>query len=131
MAWNRNIGCDYRYTVRLDLEPIISEIIRRLPGDEDEWEIDGDELNIYMTDRAMADVWHCRQTLESPEENEIDLKRAADEVDINGAIIEALHSIDKLTCAFEIDEESIVLDENEPDPDRAYDEWRDRQFEDD
>jgi hypothetical protein len=123
-------SCAYDYKVTINMTNIVDEIIRRLPGTEtSDWELCGEELIIYMNDDAIADCWYCPATLESPEENEVDLINSVDEVDVDGSILEALHGIEKVDCDCEIDYESIEIEEYEPDPDRAYDEWRDRQFE--
>lgn len=123
-------SCTYDYKVTINMTNIVDEIIRRLPGTEtSDWELCGEELIIYMNDDAIADCWHCRATLESPEENEVELINSVDEVDVDGSILEAFHSIEKVDCDCEIDYDSIEIEETEPDPDRAYDEWKDRQFE--
>ena len=126
--------CTYDYTVKIDLTPIVDEIIRRLPGDEgNDWEVEGDELIIYMSDTGMAEEWYCRETRESPAEYDLELQNSVDEVDIDKAIIEALHSVKNsdglINC--EIDYDSIEVDYPDPydDGDRAYDAWKDRQFE--
>ena len=123
-------SCTYDYKVTINMTNIVDEIIRRLPGSEgQDWELCGEKLIIYMNDDAIADCWHCRATLESPEENEVELINGVDVVDIDGSILEALHGIEKVDCDCEIDYDSIEIEETEPDPDRAYDEWKDRQFE--
>ena len=134
MAWSRNNRCSYKYKVTINLMDIVDKIIDNLPGDEDdEWEVDGEYLTLYMSDRALADVWFCRQTLYEPEEYEVELKACVDDdVDVHKEIIKALHGIEKVHCECEVDMESIEIDEDYgPDPDRAYDEWRDRQLEGD
>lgn len=131
MAWNRNNGCSYKYKVKIDLCGILDAIIDNLPGDLDDWDFDGENVVIYMSDRALADIWHCRQTLYEPEEYEIDLKSyIEDDVDVNKEVLDALHGIKQIATETDVDYESIEVDENYgPDPDRAYDEWRDRQME--
>ena len=131
MAWSKNNRCSYKYEVRIDLYEIVDEIINSLPGNLDDWDFDGDNIVIQMSDRALADIWHCRQTLYEPEEYEIELKSYVDDdVDVNKEVLEALHGISKIETSVEVDYESIEIDEDYgPDPDRAYDEWRDRQLE--
>ena len=132
MAWSKNNRCSYKYKVTINLMDIVDRIIDNLPGNEDEdWEIDGEYLKIYMSDRALADVWHCRQTLYEPEEYEVELKACVeDDVDVKKEIKNALNTIDDVDVELEIDYESIEIDEDYgPDPDRAYEEWRDRQLE--
>ena len=131
MGWSRNNRCSYNYTLSLDMTSIVDAIIGNLPGDEyDDWEFDGEYLKIYMSDRALADIWYCRQTLESPEEYEVELKSSVDDVDIDQEIVKALRKIEKVDVECEADYESIEIDEDYgSDPDRAYDEWKDRQLE--
>ena len=131
MGWNRNNRCSYRYSIRINLEKIINSIIDNLPGDLDEWELEGEGVTIQMTDRGLADIWYCRQTWESPEEYEIELKACVeDDVDVTKEVKRALNTIDDVDVELEIDYESIDVEPDEgPDPDRAYDEWKDRQLE--
>ena len=131
MAWSKNNRCSYKYEVKIDITNIIDRIIDNLPGDLDEYDIDGDVITIGMSDRALADVWHCRQTLYDPEEYEVELKSCVeDDVDVKKEIKNALNTIDDVDVELEIDYESIEIDEDYgPDPDRAYEEWRDRQLE--
>ena len=132
-------GCTYPYTVSIDMAKIADQIIRRLPGDEDEWWVEDDKLIIKMSDRATAEIWYCRATRESPEENELELMNSVDYVDVYSVIVEGIRSVldaaevkDRLDYECEIDYEGIEIDDPpEPDPDRAYEEWRDRRFEDD
>ena len=130
MAWSRNNRCNYKYTVKVDLNAIVDAIIDALPGSLNDWDYDGDNLVFEMSDTALADVWYCRQTLESPEEYEVELKSCIYDVDVYGEIISALRGIEKIGVDYDYDYESIEIEpEEEPDPDRAYDEWRDRQWE--
>lgn len=131
-------GCRYPYTVSVDMTKIAEQIIRRLPGDEDEWWVEDDKLIIKMSDRATAEIWYCRATLESPEENDLELINSVDYVDVYSVIVEGIRSVldaaevkDRLDYKCEIDYDSIEVDYPDPydDGDRAYDEWRDRQFE--
>ena len=131
MGRSQRNRCTYDYTVKIDLTPIVDEIIRRLPGDEsDDWEVVDDTLIIYMSDTAVAEEWYFQETRESPAEYGLELEKSVDEVDVDNAIIEALHSMKNsdglINC--EIDYDSIDVDYPDPydDGDRAYDEWRDR-----
>ena len=123
-------SCTYDYTVKIKLTDIVDEIISRLPGEENVWEVADETLVIYMSDTSRAEEWHCNATLESPEEYELELQDSVEDVNVEKVIIEALHSIETVENDCEIDYDSIEIEETEPDPDRAYDEWKDRQFED-
>ena len=129
MGWNRNNRCTYNYEVKIDISDLIDRITDNLPGDMDEYDFDGDVLTIGMSDSALADVWYCRQTLYDPEEYEVELKKSVEDVNVEKEIIKAMQSIDNMDVELEIDYDSIDIEPSEPDPDRAYDEWRDRQFE--
>ena len=132
-------GCTYPYTLSLDMTKIADAIIERLPGDEYEWWVEDDKLIIKMSDRATADIWYSPQTYYEPEEYDIELINSVDDVDVYTKIVDGIRSVldaeevkDKLDYVCEIDIDNIEVDEPpEPDPDRAYDEWKDRQFEDD
>ena len=131
MSWSKNT-CTYRYMVRINLAEIADAIINSLPGDERiDWEVDDDELLIYMNDRCKAKIWHCPATRWEPEEYDFELSGHVDEVDLKDKIIEGLHKVSDVTYDYEIDYDEIEVDEDDPydDGDRAYDPWKDRQFE--
>ena len=67
MSWS-NSSVTYGYTVTLNMESIVNAIIEKLVGDNDEWELDGDNLIIYQKDKTCCRVWYCKATREDPEE---------------------------------------------------------------
>ena len=132
MAWS-NSSVKYGYTVTLNMESIVNAIIEKLVGDNDEWEFDGDYLNIYQKDRTCCRVWYSKATREEPEEYEVELGKSIDDVDVEGAILDALHELkrENISVWTEIDEEEKwkYPDYDPYDDNDAYDRWRDTRFE--
>lgn len=128
--WSRNKKCSYRYTVEIDLNKLVEAIIDNLPGNYEDWEYEGERLKLEMSDKALADVWFCRETLYEPSEYDIELHSYVENIDVKKEILKALHEIDDIDVEVDVNEESIEIDEVYPDPDREYDKWKDREYED-
>ena len=128
--WSRNKKCSYRYTVEIDLNKLVEVIIDNLPGNYEDWEYEGERLKLEMSDKALADVWFCRETFYEPSEYDIELHSYVENVDVKKEILKALHEIDDIDVEVDVNEESIEIDEVYPDPDREYDKWKDREYED-
>lgn len=123
-----SVTAKYDYKVTIDLENLIDNIVSKFPGDFD-WELDGTEIVITGSAECRAKTWYCRATLESPEEYEIDLVNSIAELDIGKIVDEAMHNTDKMRVDCEIPDESIEVEEDEPDENDAYDRWRDSYYE--
>ena len=131
MSWSSS-NVTYGYTVTLSMENIVNAIIEKLVGDNDEWEIDGDNLVIYQKDKTCCRVWYCKATREDPEEYEVELGKSIDDVDVEGVILEALHGLKRedISVCTEIDEEDEweYPDYDPYDDNDAYDKARDAYY---
>ena len=128
--WFRNRDCSYRYTVKIDLNKLVNEIYDNLPGGNyDDWEYEGDCLKLEMSDKALADIWFCKETFYEPSEYDVDLHSYVEEIDVKKEILKALHEIDDIDVKVDVNEESIEIEEVYPDPDREYDRWKERDYE--
>ena len=121
----------YNYTITVNMENLIDTIIGKLSEhiDDCDWETDGEYLIINATDTARFKHWHCNATLESPAEDETDLLNSIADADVEQLVLDALHEIKRIKTDVEIDED-YDFSPNEPDEDAIYDQWRDRQLED-
>ena len=117
----------YSYEVKIDIMDLVNAIADKLPGDND-WELEDTEIVITGTANCMASSWYCRATLESPEEYDIELLDSINDLDINKIVTETLKGENDIKINCEIDEDSIEGDDYEPDPDEAYEKWRDSQW---
>ena len=126
------------FKVRLDIEQLIGyiaeSVIAEISDDMDdveanEWTNEDMELGISGTYSTSYKSWWCSATLESPEEFDIEREYIGD-VSLR-CIPEELRKFISVIEVEENDEDVDYGQENEPDPDRAYDEWKDRQLEGD
>lgn len=123
---------NYKYNIKIDLENLIDAVIGKLKPhmDDCEWEFDGDQVIIYASDTARFKHWHCNATLESPAESEFNLIDSIEDVDVEQAVLDALHETTAIKTEVEIDDD-YDFSPNEPDEDAIYDAWKDRQLEGD
>lgn len=126
------------FKIRLDIEKLIDYISDNITKeisadlddvDIDDVDIDGNEIELSGTYSTEFKSWWCSATLESPEEYDIDRKYIGDI-----SLCYLPEEMRKLITVYEIkeDEDGVRYPEDDyEDNDRAYDEWRDRQFEGD
>lgn len=126
----------YDFELKIDLGVLIDKFISKLGVDCDEYWMDDNELTITGTGKCRFKHWHCNATYYDPPEDETELIDSLYDKDIEKALSEALdeykeHIASNCVSDVTIDEEPYEYEADEPDPDRAYDEWRDRQLEGD
>lgn len=119
----------------------------------EDWELDGEYIEFKGSYRTGAETWYYKQTLEEPEDSgyepdtslskrdiEISFKEQMErfvDVKMTDAITAKLRNpiADLLRVAVVDDDYGPEFPDDDyddgPDPDRAYDEWRDRQYEED
>ena len=98
----------YHYKVKIDLSDIIVKITEKIGHMDDGycWEVDGDDLIITAKHTTSYEYWHYNATLESPEENTLELDDCVkDQVNVEKATINGLHEITHVNARLEIDEE--------------------------
>lgn len=127
---------NYKYKIKIDLEDLVDKILAKIGVENEEWYFDDTYLHIEGWDKCRYKHWHCDATRYEPSEDETELIGSLDDKDIELAVSDALVEFketvsSKYISEVEIDDESFEYEEDEPDPDRAYDEWRDRQLEGD
>ena len=131
MAWSKG-NVTYGYKVEIDLNKLIDRIIDGLKGQDVDVDYDGGYVTIRMEHETSANVWHCAQTLESPAEWDVELVDSIADVNVQSIVEDAVHSMkyEELKTRVEIEDSGEwIWEEDEPDYDRAYDEWRDRRWE--
>ena len=121
------------YRIKIDLNNLSEAIAKYFYGEIDgDIEVEDDELIIPMSHETKYEAWHCKATLESPEENEVEFDEP---IDVDGANADIIYALNKLTSDYPIGE--IDLDEDDyhfPEPydpyddNDAYDRWRDAQY---
>lgn len=124
----------YDYKIKIDLEDLVDKIMAKIGVEGEEWYFDDTSLLIEGTDKCRYKHWHCDATRYEPSEDETELIGSLDEKNIEAAVSDAIMEFKetlstKYISEVDIDEESYEYEPDEPDPDRAYDEWRDRQLE--
>lgn len=123
------------YRIKVDLLNLARIIAREFSGEliDNDIEADDFELIIPMSHETKYEAWHCDATLESPEENEVELDEPIFVDDANFDVVNALHKItnDDVIAKIDLDDESD-WDFPEPydpyDDNDAYDRWRDAYY---
>ena len=126
---------EYKYKIKIDLEDLVDKIMAKIGVEGEDWFFEDTSLYIEGQDKCGYKHWHCNATRYEPSEDETELIGSLDEKDIELAVSDAITEFketlaSKYVSEVEIDEESYEYEPDEPDPDREYDEWRDRQLED-
>lgn len=128
----------YSYKVRINLSSFLEAILSQIDGSDD-YELDGDTLIITGTSNNRAKSDYTPATLYDPPEYECDFIEDTIEslnfeqivVDACNTFKESLMNDDKSISDCELDAESFDFEADEdygPDPDEAYDKWRDSQL---
>lgn len=124
------------YRIKVDLLELARIIAREFSGElvDNDIEVEDFELIIPMSHKTKYEAWYCRATLESPEENEVDLEEPIFVDDANFDVVNALHKItnDDVIAKIDLDDESD-WDFPEPydpywDDNDAYDRYRDAYY---
>lgn len=124
------------YRIKVDLLELARIIAREFSGElvDNDIEVEDFELIIPMSHETKYEAWYCRATMESPEENEVDLEEPIFVDDANFDVVNALHKItnDDVIAKIDLDDESD-WDFPEPydpryDDNDAYDRWRDAYY---
>ena len=126
----------YEYKINIDLEGLIDKILAKIGLEGEDWYLDDTSLVIEGWDKCRYKHWHCDATRYEPSEDETELFDSLNDKDIEAAMSEAITEFketlsQRCISTVDINEESFEYEPDEPDPDRAYDEWRDRQLEGD
>lgn len=124
----------YQYKINIDLEDLIDKILAKIGVEGEDWYLDDTSLVIEGWDKCRYKHWHCDATRYEPSEDETEIFDSLDDKDIEQAVSDAMmefkeYIAHKYISTVDIDEESFEYEPDEPDPDRAYDEWKDRQLE--
>lgn len=129
MSWSKGT-LTYGYEVRIDLTDIVDSIIEKLIGENIDWDYDDMEIVIRQSVKTGYRAWNCRATMESPAEHEVELDTDVEEFDMDIVVHDVLRNLElnKIHTKLEVDDEECwdSDDCDEPDPDRLYDEWKDR-----
>ena len=131
MAWTSGT-LTYGYTAKIDLTDIVEQIIAELPGENNEWYLDGEDIVIRQDVNTGYKAWNCRATLECPEEHEVELDTMVFDNDVYDAAFTAFKKVKKIFTRLYIDDE-CDWDFPEPydpyyDDNDAYDRWRDAYY---
>lgn len=124
----------YNYKIKIDLEDLVDRILDKIGVSGEDWYFDDTSLVIDGSDKCRFKHWHCDATLYDPAEDDTELIDSIDDKDIEKAISEALDEFKKYIdhkciSEVEIDEDSYEYEDDGPDEDAIYDEWKDRQLE--
>ncbi len=125
----------YDYKLSIDISDLVAVIMDKLGAKDEDWELDDTNIVIYGSDKCRYKHWHCDATYYEPAEDETELLDTINEKDIDNAILNALDyfkEIIKTKSIYEIDidEDNLEYELDEPDPDAAYDKWKDSLLED-
>lgn len=127
----------YKYNLEIDLSYLVELILEQIEG-ADDCEFDGDTLMIYGSTSNRAKAYYSPPTLYDPPEYDMEFTEATiDELDFEKIVMDACSKYKDFIAnrnpisKCELDEKSFSFEPDEdygPDPDRAYDEWKDRQL---
>ena len=128
----------YDYKITIDIEGLVETILDKIGVSGEDWFLDDTNIVIEGSDKCRYKHWHCDATRLDPPEDETEMIDSLVDVNIEMAVIDAINDYKtdllckqkKLIADVDIDESSFEYEVDEPDPDRAYDEWRDRMLED-
>lgn len=120
----------YNYRLTINIEDLVTAIMDHLDIKGEDWELDDTNIIIEGSDKCRYKHWHCDATYYEPSEDETELIGTMDEKDLDNAILDALEQFKetvktKAIYEVDIDEDSIDCAPDEPDPDAAYDRWKD------
>lgn len=123
----------YKYKINIDLEDLIDKILSKIGVEGEDWYLDDTSLVIEGWDRCRYKHWHCDATRYEPSEDETEMFDSLSDKDIEQAVTDAMtefkeYIAHKPISTVDIDEKSFEYDPDEPDPDAAYERWRDREF---
>lgn len=128
----------YKYNIKIDLSSFIDAILEQIDGWND-YEFDGDKLEIYGSTSNRGKSYYSPATLYDPPEYDTEfIESTIDELDLKKVVMNACTKCKdyfvngKPICRCKLDEDSFEFEPDVdygPDPDQAYDEWRDRQLE--
>ena len=111
----------YGYEVAVDMSGLVDEIISRLPGENQDWEFDGERLIIRQKHDTYAEVWSEPATLEEPEEYDCELKDSIEDFNVEKAVLEGIHAVTGIGVDTETDDQGDwEFEKIGPDPDRDY-----------
>jgi hypothetical protein len=98
----------YDYTITIDLENLVDKIMEQLHGyyDSYEFEGNGDLLIIEAEDTTYYREYITPATILDPPEDEV-VCETIEKVDVEKAILAALHSTDAIKVKVEMDDRSI------------------------
>lgn len=127
----------YKYNLKIDLSSFIESILEQIDG-VDDYEFDGDTLEIYGTTSNSAKSYYASATMYDPPEYDLEFTEGTiEELNVEQIVIDACNKFrdflingDKSISECELDEKNFNFEPDEdygPDPDMAYEEWRDRQ----
>lgn len=124
---------NYKYKIKIDLEDLVDKIMAKIGVEGEDWYFDDTSLFIEGWDKCSYKHWHCNATRYEPSEDETEMFDSLDDKDIEQAVSDAMmefkeYIAHKPISKVDIDEESFEYEPDEPDPDVAYDRWRDREF---
>lgn len=120
----------YDYKLTISIEDLVTSIMDNLNIKGDDWELDDTNIIIYGSGKCRYKHWHCDASQYDPSEDETELIGTIDESNLDEAILDALEQFKeavktKNIYEIDIDEKSIDCEPDEPDPDVAYDRWKD------
>ncbi len=113
----------YGYEVAIDMTGLVEEVIDKLPGENKDWEFDGERLIIRQKHDTCAEVWSQEATLEDPAEYDCELKDSIEDFNVEKAVLEGIHAVTVkvISVDTEVDDQSDwEFEEDGMDPDRDY-----------
>lgn len=129
MSWSSGT-LTYGYTAKINIIDCVEKIIANLPGENNEWYLDGEDIVIRQNVHTGYKAWNCKATMEEPAEHEVELETDIYEDDINYAVSEAFASAKCFPIKLNVDNECDwdFAEDDGPDPDMRYELRRDSLF---
>lgn len=118
----------YDYKIRIDLADIVERIAEKLKANiiDYDWECDGDEIVMDCSDSCGYKDTHYDATRYEPAEDDTELRGSIDDVDVEQAILDVLHETKRISTDVDVDYDDADFIVDEPDPDLAYELWKER-----
>jgi len=118
------VNVTYGYEVAIDMTGIVEMIIDQLPGENEDWEFDGERLIITQKNEGDAEVYSQEATYMEPADYGCTLIDNLDDFNVEKAVLDGIKAVNEkcIRAEIEIDDQSEWDTEDiGPDPDQDYD----------
>lgn len=118
------VNVTYGYKVAIDMTGIVEMIIDQLPGENKDWEFDGERLIITQENEGGAEVYSQEATYMEPADYECTLIDNLDDFDAEKAVLDGIKSVNDKCISAEIDiddQSDWDIEDIGPDSDQDYD----------